>query len=213
MYTSAKGRVPSSSSFFAVSVALALGVLSFLGSQGTASAQSHELRVNTPGFGWRWERVRGDTEADLDIVVSGFGFRRFGAGSSHGFLVEAEYSIGISGDSELFLARGGYVNRRAWALRSPHRWHALSIRGSLATGVGGPNLFLGSTRRRDFGFVIGARVGIDYDIHFRHFFMGWTLENEFLIRPGEDGFTFLQRSRTNFAPIARFGFTFGDAAF
>ncbi|MEM7605426.1 MAG: hypothetical protein AAF411_08715 [Myxococcota bacterium] len=62
--------------------------------------------------------------------------------------------------------------------------------------------------------VIGVRVGLDADFHFRRFFFGWTLSAEGLLHVRnafDNPLRASLRIQSNVQPWVRFGVTFGDS--
>lgn len=164
---------------------------------------SAELRFRIFTSAYRWSTYQ---SAALDVPdsakqslysIPGVG-ARFYPKNRHGALVDLEYRMDIDIDSsasficifecppqwwtEFFVAHVGYAyryvfgqpkkpERRAWTV-TPHA--SLSAGASYSSGSDILEFF------REQSPVVGARFGVDLDLHIKRFFMGWTLRYEIL---------------------------------
>jgi hypothetical protein len=162
---------------------------------------STELRFRVFTTSYRWSSYRSgamdlpDSGKRSLYVVPALGVR-FYPKNSHGVLVDVDYrfDIDVDGDAEFLcifdcpprletefvVAHAGYAyryvirphesGRLAWTL-TPHA----SV-GAGASYTGGSDFF----GIREQSPVVGARFGLDIDLHINRFFMGWTLRYEIL---------------------------------
>jgi hypothetical protein len=175
-----------------------------------ASSFSSELRFRIFTNAFRWSSYTSEVASLPDSGAPGSGRRSlhgvFGLGArfypkgGHGVLVDADYRVDIDVDSsagwfclfecppqlwtEFAVAHAGYAyrhiipspgkrGRRAWAF-TPHA--SVAAGASFSEASHGVLSYYGTYRSA----VVGARLGLDIDLHFKRFFMGWTLRYEFL---------------------------------
>jgi len=157
---------------------------------------SYELRFTITSPSARWSKVETGSEmlarhAERSLYYGpGIGVRVFIKQPHHGLLVDFDYRIDTDIDSlnsnsewktDFAVARLGYAYRfikhandkMAWAF-TPHA--SLSAGGSINRSVG-PIL---GDRFSSRSAVLGARVGVNIDLHIERFFMGWAVEYELL---------------------------------
>lgn len=166
-------------------------------------ALSAELRFRIFTSAYRWSTYQ---SAPLDLPnsakqslysVPGLG-ARFYPKNRHGALVDLQWRMDIDMDSsafflcifecppqwwtEFFVAHVGYAYRYVFAAqKEPGRiaW-TVTPHASLSAGA---SFSSGSDRLEFFSEqspVVGARFGVDLDLHINRFFMGWTLRYEIL---------------------------------
>ena len=168
-----------------------------------ASSLSTELRFRLFTTAYRWSSYRSlsldlpDSAKRSLYAVPAIG-ARFYPKNRHGALVDLQWRMDIDVDSsasficifecppqwwtEFFVAHIGYAyryaipgprkpGRIAWTV-TPHA--SLSAGASFSTGSGILEFL------REQSPVVGARFGVDLDLHINRFFMGWTLRYEFL---------------------------------
>jgi len=162
---------------------------------------SAELRFRLFTTAYRWSSYRSDVvdlpdsgRRSLHLVPS-FG-ARFYTKHDHGVLVDVDYRFDMDVDSnavflcifdcpprlwtEFVVAHVGYAYRYVIPSRRTGRitWtlspHASIAAGSSYSQGGG---FLDVSSRSP---VVGARFGVDVDLHIKRFFMGWSLQYEIL---------------------------------
>jgi len=170
-------------------------------------AFSAELRFRLFTTAYRWSSYSSSSDV-VDQpesgkrslhVVPAVGVRFYPKGG-HGVLVDADYRIDTDVDSdaeflcifcpfepqlwtEFVVAHVGYAYRHVLSARTSRRltWTA-TPHASLAAGASfsdansGVLSFYGLARSP----VVGARFGLDIDLHIGRFFMGWTLRYEIL---------------------------------
>jgi hypothetical protein len=164
-------------------------------------AFSAELRFRLGTTAYRWSSYRSGA-IDLPesgkrslYVVPALGVR-FYPKNSHGVLVDVDYRLDLDVDSdaeflcifdcppqlwtEFVVAHAGYAYRYVIRPRESGRlaW-TLTPHASVAAGA---SYTEGSERfnQREQSAVVGARFGLDIDLHIKRFFMGWTLRYEIL---------------------------------
>jgi hypothetical protein len=171
-------------------------------SEATKSASlSSELRFGLFTTSYRWSSYR-SAAADLPdsgkrslYLVPALGVR-FYPKNSHGVLVDVDYRLDMDVDSnadficifdcppqlwtEFVVAHAGYAYRYVIRPRESGRlaW-TLTPHASVAAGASyteGNEIF----SQREQSAVVGARFGLDIDLHINRFFMGWTLRYEIL---------------------------------
>lgn len=162
---------------------------------------SAELRFRLFTTAYRWSSYSSDVvdlpdsgRRSLNLVPS-LG-ARFYTKHDHGVLVDVDYRLDIDVDSnagflcifncpptlwtEFVVAHVGYAYRHVIPSRRPSRitW-TVSPHASIAAGSsysqGG-----GSSDVSSRSPVVGARLGVDVDLHIKRFFMGWSLRYEIL---------------------------------
>ena len=162
---------------------------------------STELRIRLFTTAYRWSSYRSedanlpDTGKRSLYLVPSLG-ARFYPKHGHGVLVDVEYRTDIDVDSnagflcifdcpttlttEFAVAHAGYAYRYVIPSHKQGRltWtvtpHASVAAGASFSHVSSP--FRQSSRSP----VVGARFGLDIDLHIKRFFMGWTLRWEIL---------------------------------
>lgn len=192
-----------------VAVGLVTGALQRAGAQDVEhagdpegrSSLSTELRFRLFTTAYRWSSYHPedanlpDTGRRSLYLVPSIG-ARFYPKRGHGVLVDVEYRTDIDLDSdsgflcifdcpptlwtEFAVAHAGYAYR--YVIPSPKQgrltWtvtpHASVAAGASFSHVSSP--FRQSSRSP----VVGARFGLDIDLHIKRFFMGWTLRWEIL---------------------------------
>lgn len=162
---------------------------------------SAELRFRLFTTAYRWSSYRSDVvdlpdsgRRSLHLVPSVGA--RFYTKHDHGVLVDVDYRFDMDVDSnagflcifdcpprlwtEFVVAHVGYAYRYVIPSRRTGRitW-TVSPHASIAAGSsysqGG-----GSSDVSSRSPVVGARFGVDVDLHIKRFFMGWSLRYEFL---------------------------------
>ena len=192
-----------------VAVGLVTGALHRAGAQDVEhagdpegrSSLSTELRFRLFTTAYRWSSYRPedanlpDTGRRSLYLVPSIG-ARFYPKHGHGVLVDVEYRTDIDLDSdsgflcifdcpptlwtEFAVAHAGYAYRYVIPSHKQGRltWtvtpHASVAAGASFSHVSSP--FRQSSRSP----VVGARFGLDIDLHIKRFFMGWTLRWEIL---------------------------------
>lgn len=162
---------------------------------------STELRFRIFTTAYRWSSYRSgamdlpDSGKRSLYVVPALGVR-FYPKNSHGVLVDVDYRLDMDVDSdaeflcifdcppqlwtEFVVAHAGYAYRYVIRPRESGRlaW-TLTPHASVAAGA---SYTEGSERfnQREQSAVVGARFGLDIDLHINRFFMGWTLRYEIL---------------------------------
>lgn len=162
---------------------------------------STELRFRIFTTSYRWSSYRSgamdlpDSGKRSLYVVPALGVR-FYPKNSHGVLVDVDYRLDMDVDSdaeflcifdcppqlwtEFVVAHAGYAYRYVIRPRESGRlaW-TLTPHASVAAGA---SYTEGSERfnQREQSAVVGARFGLDIDLHINRFFMGWTLRYEIL---------------------------------
>ena len=166
------------------------------------AALSAELRFRIFTGAYRWSSYIPEASAFPESgkqslhAVFGLG-ARFYPKNAHGVLADVEYRLDMDVDTpwlcifecppqlwtELVVAHVGYAyryvipgprdpGRLAWAF-TPHA----SIAAGSSFSEHSDNRTYSETMTSP---VVGARFGIDVDLHINRFFMGWTLRYEFL---------------------------------
>jgi len=159
---------------------------------------STELRFRLFTTAYRWSSYRSEA-ASLPAsgkrslhLVPAVG-ARFYSRSGHGVLVDVDYRIDMDLDREkdgifrrptletdFVVAHAGYAYRHVIQLRGQQRLAlTLTPHASVAAGASFSDESIPYGIRRQSP-VVGARFGLDIDLHIRRFFMGWTLRYEFL---------------------------------
>ena len=162
---------------------------------------SAELRFRLFTTAYRWSSYSSNAVDLPDAgrrslhVVPSFG-ARFYTKHDHGVLVDVDYRFDIDVDSdsgflcifscpptlwtEFVVVHVGYAYRYVIPSRSTGRitW-TVSPHASLAAGsaYSAGNGAVGVSARSP---VVGARFGVDVDLHIKRFFMGWSLQYEIL---------------------------------
>jgi len=163
---------------------------------------SSELRFRFFTTSYRWSSYRSgaidlpDSGKQSLYLVPALGVR-FYPKNGHGVLVDVDYRLDIDLDSdaeflcifdcpprlwtEFVVAHAGYVYR--YVIGTPRQSGRLvwtfTPHASVAAGASyteGSEPF----NQREQSAVVGARFGLDVDLHIKRFFMGWTLRYEVL---------------------------------
>lgn len=161
---------------------------------------STELRFRVFTAAYRWSTYRSEAASLPDPgkrslhLVPAVG-ARFYPRSGHGVLVDVDYRIDMDIDREngflswsrpptletdFVVAHAGYAYRHIIQPRGQQRlaW-TLTPHASVAAGASFSDESIPFGIRRQSP-VVGARFGLDIDLHIHRFFMGWTLRYEFL---------------------------------
>ncbi|MEM9727734.1 MAG: hypothetical protein AAF997_04060 [Myxococcota bacterium] len=183
---------------------------------------SYEIRAEVLPASYRWSRI---TEPFPQAYVAngslyfnlGLGLRAI-AETGHGILVDGAYrldadfdginaeesfpirfSVGHVGYAFRYVGRRSLRDHRAWAI-TPH--------AALSAGVARKLAFPGLTELPTRSAVVGARIGVDFDLHVHRFFLGWSVSYE-VLRHTKGVLTRSQFLAWNFIPILRIGVNFG----
>jgi hypothetical protein len=191
---------------------------------------STELRFRLFTTAYRWSSYRPEG-VDLPnsgrrslYLVPSVGVRFFPK-SGHGVLFDADFRVDVDADadesqglicilycpptlySNFAVAHAGYAYRFAYPMKR-ERWAlAVTPHASVAAGAA----FSQTTGRRNQSFrspVVGGRVGVDVDLHIKHFFMGWSLQYEALSHT-KGGVRFSQFISWNVIPVFAIGAVIG----
>lgn len=163
---------------------------------------STELRFRVFTTSYRWSSYRSgamdlpDSGKRSLYVVPALGVR-FYPKNGHGVLVDVDYrlDIGVDSDAEFLcifdcppqlwanfvVAHAGYAYRyviRTARDRGRFVW-TMTPHASVAAGKSYTQR-TGSFNQSEQSAVVGARFGLDIDLHINRFFMGWTLRYEIL---------------------------------
>jgi hypothetical protein len=181
-----------------ISVAI---VGSFLGLAASVEAEeanpnSFELRFTLMSPSARWSKVEVGSEvlarhADRSVYFGpGLGARLFIKQPHHGLLIDFDYRFDSDVDSlnltsgwktDFAVAHVGYAYRFIKHSNDKMVW-AFTPRASFAAG-GSINRAKGPLLEDRFSSrsaALGARFGVDVDLHIERFFMGWAIEYEIL---------------------------------
>lgn len=159
---------------------------------------STELRFRLLTMAYNWSSYRSETasrlsDAKRSVYLVGGAGARFYSRSGHGALVDADYrgDMGLLSEplfsfswdedehleTDFVVAHAGYAYRHVIQKRGQQRFAwTLTPHASLAAGAS----FSEDGRQTWRSPVVGARFGLDIDLHINRFFMGWTLQYEFL---------------------------------
>ncbi|MEM7135004.1 MAG: hypothetical protein AAF500_00415 [Myxococcota bacterium] len=186
---------------------------------------SYEVRAQIFNPSYRWSDV-GSLEYPHTIGAKslyfspGLGFRLISA-AGHAVIVDGDYRFDADFDGyatvedsfpiRFGVAHAGYAYRHITRLRPPsarRRSWTVAPHAAFSAGVARKMAYRGLDGIPGRSPVIGARVGLDLDLHFRSFFLGWSLSYEFLhhISGGLTRSNFLT---WNFIPLFRMGVNFG----
>jgi hypothetical protein len=155
---------------------------------------SYELRFTIMSPSARWSKVENAMlarHADRSLYYGpGIGFRVFIKQPHHGLLVDFDYKVDSDVDSlnltsgwktDFAIAHVGYAYRFIKHANQKMTWaftpHASFSAGGTINRDQGPILGERFTSR---GAAIGARFGVNVDLHIERFIMGWALEYEVL---------------------------------
>ena len=161
---------------------------------------STELRFRLLTTAYRWSSYRPEA-ASLPApgkrslhLVPALG-ARFYSRSGHGALVDVDFRGDMDLDrgdgflslsppptlqTDFVVAHAGYAYRHVIQPRGQQRFAwALTPHASVAAGASFSEESIPFGIRRQSP-VVGARFGLDIDLHIHRFFMGWTLRYEFL---------------------------------
>lgn len=189
-------------------------------------AWSYEVRAQLFSPSYRWSKISPPSPitraAERSLYLSpGLGFRAI-ADEGHAILVDGDYRLdfdvdGISDEDEFRIVFGvahvgygyRYVAGRAGPPRPLRTW-TITPHVSLAAGAARKQ------KREDLSDiprrspVVGARVGVDFDLRVEEFFVGWTLSYEALLHT-RGGLQWSHFLAWNAIPIFRMGFSFGHS--
>lgn len=185
---------------------------------------SYEVRADLLPVSYRWSHIRepfyrADIAGRSLYFNVGLGLRTIST-EGHGVLIDGQYRIdgdwdGLSQEDE-YLIRFGvthlgyayrYVGRRSL---NPRRAWAITPHAALSAGVASK---FGYVRGRDDVIsdrspVLGARVGVDFDLHVQRFFLGWGVSYE-ILHHTKGALTRSSFLAWNVIPILRVGVNFG----
>jgi hypothetical protein len=167
-----------------------------------SASLSTELRFRFFTTSYRWSSYRSgamdlpDSGKQSLYVVPALGLR-FYPKNGHGALVDVDYRFDVDADgnaeflcifdcpprmwTEFVVAHAGYAYRYLIrTAREPGRlaW-TLTPHASVAAGASYTQR-TSPFSQREQSAVVGARFGLDIDLHINRFFMGWTLRYEVL---------------------------------
>lgn len=191
----------------------------------TEARFSYEVRAQLFGPSYRWSDVNGlgypyDIAAKSLYFSPGAGFRLLGT-RGHGFLVDGDYRFDADADGYLTVedsfpirfavAHAGYAYRHIASLRPPNarrRTWSVTPHAAFSAGVARKMGYDSRDAIPARSPVIGARVGLDLDLHLNRFFLGWSFSYELLHH------TKGSLARSNFLawnaiPLFRIGANFG----